>query len=76
MLKRRELLSIQKRYLLYQILAATEEAHAAGIFHGDIKPDNLLLTSYGWILLADWALHKPQSLPLDNPASFYYFFAP
>lgn len=35
--------------------------------HGDIKAENVLLTSWGWVLLADWASYKPTYLPADNP---------
>lgn len=74
--KKQGLLEIETRFLLYQMLAALHEAHSNGITHGDIKPENVLITSYGWVLIADWALHKPVELQADNPASFYYFFAP
>jgi serine/threonine protein kinase len=35
--------------------------------HGDIKAENVLLTSWGWALLADFAPYKPTYLPADNP---------
>ncbi|KAL7064668.1 hypothetical protein AAHC03_04617 [Spirometra sp. Aus1] len=42
--------------------------------HGDIKSENVLLTSWGWLLLADPAPFKPVLLPSDNPSEFTYFF--
>lgn len=59
-----------KRWLGYQILAAVAQAHSAGVCHGDIKPENVLLTSWGWVFLADYAPYKPTMLPADNPVSF------
>jgi serine/threonine protein kinase len=35
--------------------------------HGDIKAENVLLTSWGWAFLADFAPYKPTYLPADNP---------
>lgn len=42
--------------------------------HGDIKIDNVLLTSWNWVYLSDFASFKPTELPVDNPAAFSYFF--
>jgi len=44
------------------------------VCHGDIKIDNVLLTSWNWVFLADFASFKPTHLPVDNPAAFSYFF--
>lgn len=44
------------------------------VCHGDIKLENLLITSWHWLLLADFASYKPTYLPDDNPADFSYFF--
>ena len=43
--------------------------------HGDVKCENVLLTSWSWAVLADFAApYKPATLPADNPADFSYFF--
>ena len=42
--------------------------------HGEIKSDNVLLTAWGWLLLADPAPFKPTLLPLNNPSEFTYLF--
>lgn len=42
--------------------------------HGDIKLENILVTSWLWLLLTDFASFKPAFLPEDNPADFSYFF--
>lgn len=36
--------------------------------------ENILITSWNWILLADFASFKPTYLPEDNPADYTYFF--
>lgn len=39
-----------------------------------IQLENILITSWNWILLADFASFKPTYLPEDNPADYTYFF--
>lgn len=42
--------------------------------HGDIKSENVLVTSWNWVYVSDFAVHKPTFLPLDDPSDFSYFF--
>ncbi|KAM9723786.1 LOW QUALITY PROTEIN: phosphoinositide 3-kinase regulatory subunit 4 [Menidia menidia] len=65
---------VEKRWLAFQLLAAVAQAHGAGVRHGDIKAENLMVTSWNWLLLTDFASFKPAYLPEDNPADFNYFF--
>ncbi|XP_057691095.1 phosphoinositide 3-kinase regulatory subunit 4 [Corythoichthys intestinalis] len=65
---------VEKRWLAFQILTAVDQAHKAGVRHGDIKTENVMVTSWNWALLSDFASFKPTYLPEDNPADFNYFF--
>ena len=65
---------IEKRWIAFQLLCALRDCHARGVHHGDIKAENVLVTSWNWIYLSDFAPFKPTYLPADNPADFSYFF--
>ena len=39
-----------------QITEALEEAHEQGIVHGDLKPENVIVTPKGWVKVLDFGL--------------------
>lgn len=65
---------IEKKWITFQILCALYQCHKQKICHGDIKLENIMLTSWNWILLTDFASFKPVYLPEDKPADYNYFF--
>jgi phosphoinositide-3-kinase regulatory subunit 4 len=66
---------IEKKWLAFQLLCGIRDCHARDIFHGDIKTENTLVTSWNWLYLSDFSSSfKPATLPEDNPADFSYFF--
>lgn len=64
----------EKKWITFQVLCALNQSHKQRICHGDIKLENILITSWNWILLSDFASFKPTFLPEDNPADYTYFF--
>jgi phosphoinositide-3-kinase regulatory subunit 4 len=66
---------IEKKWIAFQLLCAVRDCHAHGVFHGDIKTENVLVTSWGWVYLTDFSsAFKPVYLPEDNPADFTFYF--
>lgn len=66
---------IEKKWLAFQLLCGIRDCHARDVFHGDIKTENTLVTSWNWLYLSDFSSSfKPTTLPEDNPADFSYFF--
>ncbi|KAJ1950895.1 Serine/threonine-protein kinase [Linderina macrospora] len=64
----------EKRWIAHQILVALREAHARGVVHGDVKSENVVVTSWNLAYLADFAPFKPTYLPADDPAEFNFYF--
>ena len=51
------------------------DCHAKNVFHGDIKTENILVTSWNWLYVTDFSTSfKKTYLPEDNPADFSYYF--
>jgi len=66
---------IEKKWLAFQLLCGIRDCHSRDVFHGDIKTENTLVTSWNWLYLSDFSSSfKPTTLPEDNPADFSYFF--
>ncbi|CAI4216904.1 unnamed protein product [Parascedosporium putredinis] len=66
---------IEKKWLAFQLLCALRDCHARDIYHGDIKAQNILVTSWNWLYLTDFSsAFKPIVLPDDNPGDFTYYF--
>ena len=66
---------IEKKWIAFQLLCAVRDCHSRGVFHGDIKTENVLVTSWGWVYLTDFSsAFKPVYLPEDNPADFTFYF--
>ncbi|KAF3035232.1 Serine/threonine-protein kinase [Didymella heteroderae] len=66
---------IEKKWLSFQLLSTIRDCHAKNIFHGDIKTENILVTSWNWLYLTDFSsAYKPAHLPEDNPADFSFYF--
>ena len=66
--------SVEKKWIAFQLLTALRDARNRKMSHGDIKSENILVTSWNWVYLSDFASIKPTYLPLDDPSEFSYFF--
>ncbi|XP_019200102.1 PREDICTED: phosphoinositide 3-kinase regulatory subunit 4-like isoform X2 [Ipomoea nil] len=65
---------VEKKWLAFQLLVAVKQSHERGVCHGDIKCENVLVTSWNWLYLADYASFKPTYIPHDDPSDFSFFF--
>ena len=60
------LTTIDKVWLSFQIMFALQSMHDNGIYHGHLKLQNILLTSYMSVYLSDIATYKPAYIPIDD----------
>lgn len=55
---------VEKYWLIFQVLKSVEQLHEKGMVHGDIKPENFVVTSYDWLFLTD--IHEYKHVLIDN----------
>jgi serine/threonine-protein kinase len=53
--------------LFMQLLQTVRYAHAQGILHRDIKPDNIMVGPYGEVILMDWGIARELGAAADSP---------
>nr|XP_031863613.1 uncharacterized protein CI109_000865 [Kwoniella shandongensis]KAA5530685.1 hypothetical protein CI109_000865 [Kwoniella shandongensis] len=69
------LASIEKKWIAFQLLTCLRDARNRKVAHGDVKSENILITSDLSLLLTDFSSSfKPTFLPLDDPSDFSFFF--
>ncbi|TDL19537.1 ARM repeat-containing protein [Rickenella mellea] len=68
------LTTVEKKWISFQVLTALCDARKRKVSHGDIKSENILVTSWNWVYITDFASFKPTYLPLDNPSDFAFYF--
>ncbi|CAD6195543.1 unnamed protein product [Caenorhabditis auriculariae] len=64
----------EKIWYIYLLFKALAQCEAKGVCHGDLKSQNVLISSSNWLQITDFAPFKPTYLPQDNPSSFSFFF--
>ena len=70
-------LTLEEKYWLGLLLMkSVKQLHELHMPHGDLRPENFLLTSWNWVFLADFAFYKPTTIPEGNLTLYNLFFAP
>lgn len=67
---------IEKKFITFQLLKMVDILHNhLHIRHGDLKLENIMVSSSNWIMLTDFASYlKPAYIPEDNPNQFSFYF--
>lgn len=64
----------EKMWYMFLLFKALSQCETAGVCHGDLKSQNVLISSSNWLQITDFAPFKPCFLTHDNPSSFTFFF--
>ncbi|PLW31291.1 hypothetical protein PCASD_15185 [Puccinia coronata f. sp. avenae] len=65
----------KKKWIAFQLLTAMANSWNRGVTHGDLKSENVIVTSWNWVYITDFSpTFKPTYLPQDDPADFSYYF--
>ena len=65
---------MEKKWLAFQILCSISQVHSVKMVHGDIKPSNILITSYNQVLLTDQTPFKPSYICEDDLKTYNLYF--
>ena len=67
---------IEKNWITFQLCKALQSLHDANICHGHLTTENVLLTSWNWVLISDVGCqhYKPVTLPDDDPGLWIHWF--
>ncbi|VDK46071.1 unnamed protein product [Anisakis simplex] len=68
------LIDIEKRWIAFQLFKALAQCEAVEVCHGDLKTQNVLVSSSNWVQITDFASFKPATIPSDDPSYFTFFF--
>ena len=55
--------------VLIQVCNGLAYAHAHGVVHRDVKPENIIVGRFGEVILLDWGVAKVWSTPDDDPTA-------
>ena len=66
--------NIEKIWITFQLLYALNDLKEMEIIHGDLKPDNILLSSNLSLYICDFATYKPAYVSIEDIADYTYFF--
>ena len=68
------LTDIEKIWITFQLLQNMKNLKNLSIIHGDLNPENVLLTSNLSVYFSDIATYKPAVINMDDIAGYTYYF--
>ena len=68
------LTEIEKIWIIFQLMYNLYNLNELNIVHGDLNPENVLLTSNLSVYISDIATYKPAYIGIDDIASYTYYF--
>ena len=68
------LVLVEQKWFIFQILCAISQIHNEDVIHGDIKPDNFLVTSFNHVFLTDMVCYKPTFVKGDDLKRYNLYY--
>jgi len=69
------LTSVEKLWIVHQLLKALQQLHDSGIVHGFLTTENVGLTSYNYVVLLDLSsCYKARKVADDDPSEYLHYF--
>ena len=65
---------IEKIWIMFQFFYGIYQLHYAKIYHGDLKIENILLSSNNSVFISDISPFKPAYIQMDDLGNYYYYF--
>ena len=65
---------IEKKWICFQLLHGLQQIHSKMKCHGDIKPENILVSSKLSVFFSDISVYKPVYLEIENLQYYNNFF--
>ena len=65
---------IEKIWIMFQFFYGIYQLHSAEIFHGDLKIENILLSSNNSVFISDISPFKPAYIQIDDLGNYTYYF--
>jgi len=65
-----------KLWITLQLLCGVCQIHGENKYHGDIKLTNVMLTSWNWLFLVDFAPYYPDYVDSEDIGTYNCFFSP
>ena len=65
---------IEKKWICFQLLQGLNQIHSKLKCHGDIKPENILISSKLSVFLSDISVYKPVYLIIENLQLYNNYF--
>ena len=64
----------EKLWFVLQIMCGVSQIHQENMVHGDIKPENIVVTSYNQLFLTDLVSYKPSYVKADDLTNYNLYF--
>ena len=61
---------IEKKWIIFQLLCGISQIHKESFVHGDIKPENVLVTSFNQVYITDMVSYKPTFIQSEDITAY------